>query len=155
MIIRDMTRHDIGQVYETECECFRTPWSRMSLMSELRNDIAVYQVLEEGNTICGYGGMWILFEEAHVTNIAVRAPYRRQGHARKLLLTMMQRALLRGATKMTLEVRETNMAAQNLYAQLDFLQNGYRKRYYEDTGEGALLLWNTDIAKTVEKFKNV
>ena len=56
---------------------------------------------------------------------------------------------------MTLEVRETNLAAQRLYSRLDFLQNGYRPRYYSDTGEGALLLWNMDIQRTLERERQV
>ena len=52
---------------------------------------------------------------------------------------------------MTLEVRETNQVAQNLYYSFDFEKQGFRKRYYEDTGEGAYLLWNQDLSATVEK----
>ena len=56
-----------------------------------------------------------------------------------------------GAEMMTLEVREHNTVAQRMYDEMDFLQQGRRKRYYSDTGEDALLLWNRDIVKTIEK----
>ena len=149
VVFREMRKADIGRVHEIECACFRTPWSKLSLMGELRNDIAVYLVAECGGIIVGYGGMWVLYDEAHVTNIAVMAPYRRAGIARSLMLHLMERAIARGAASMTLEVRESNLPAQTLYGQLNFVQNGFRPRYYTDTGEGAKLLWNMDIAKTV------
>ena len=68
-----------------------------------------------------------------------------------LLYGMMEAAHGRGADKMTLEVRETNAPAQNLYYSFDFEKQGYRRRYYDDTGEGALLLWNNDLGATVTK----
>lgn len=153
--IRPMRRADIQRVYEIECACFRTPWSRLSLLSELRNRAAVYLVAEAEGRVMGYGGMWVVLDEAHVTNIAVMEQARRQGFARALLLGLMERALERGATRMTLEVRERNLPAQALYAGLGFYQNGFRPRYYPDTGEGAQLLWNDDIEKTVASSREI
>jgi len=154
--IRNMMKSDVGRVHEIECACFRTPWSKLSLLGELKNHVAVYLVAQnEVNTIVGYGGMWVVYDEAHVTNIAVSAESRRQGIAKSLMLELMERALQRGADKMTLEVRETNVAAQTLYTQLGFVKNGFRPRYYSDTGEGAHLMWNDDIAKTVASFVNL
>lgn len=147
--LRDMRKCDIERVHELECACFRTPWSKLSLLGELKNSLARYTVYVEDDRVYGYGGMWIIFDEAHVTNIAVDPARRREGIARSIMLEMMRTALGNGCVCMTLEVRETNLAAQNLYRQLGFRQNGYRRGYYEDTGEGALILWNTDIAKTV------
>jgi len=150
-IIRPMTRQDVPRVHEIECTCFRSPWSKLALLGELKNDVAYYLVMEVDGVICGYGGMWLLFEEAHVTNVAIMPEYRQKGRGRMLMLTMMAHAIKRGAEKMTLEVREGNAVAQQLYATLDFEQNGFRPRYYSDTGEGALLLWNNDIRQTIEK----
>ena len=147
--IRRMQKRDISSVYEIECICFRSPWSKLSLLSELRNDVACYLVLTVDDRIVGYGGMWTLYDEAHVTNIAVLPEYRRRGFAKKMLLSLMAWAIQRGAEKMTLEVRETNAGAQQLYAGLGFLQQGRRPRYYDDTGEAALLLWNENIKATV------
>ena len=147
--IRPMTRADVPAVHAIERVCFRTPWSKAALFAELRNDVAHYHVLMQDGRVVGYAGMWVLFEEAHITNVAVLPEYRRRGCAERLMLSMMESAVLLGATAMTLEVRENNLAAQSLYHKLDFLQNGYRPRYYEDTGEGALLLWNTDIKRTL------
>lgn len=150
-IIRPMERADVNRVHEIECTCFRSPWSKLALAGELRNDVAHYLVMEEDGVILGYGGMWLLFEEAHVTNVAVMPDYRGQGRGRRLMLAMMRHAVKRGAEKMTLEVRESNTVAQKLYEGLDFEQNGFRPGYYSDTGEGAKLLWNNDIQQTLDR----
>ena len=150
-IIRPMERKDVNRVHEIECTCFRSPWSKLALAGELRNEVAHYLVMEADGVICGYGGMWLLFEEAHVTNVAIMPEYRAQGRGERLMLAMMRHAIKRGAEKMTLEVRENNLVAQRLYAKLGFKQNGFRKGYYSDTGEGALILWNEDIQQTIDR----
>ena len=152
-IVRPMERQDVNRVHEIECACFRSPWSKLALLGELRNDVAHYLVMETDGVICGYGGMWVLFEEAHVTNVAILPEYRNQGRGRRLMIAMMDHALKRGAEKMTLEVREGNLVAQRLYASLGFEQNGFRPNYYSDTGEGAKLLWNNNIKETIDREK--
>lgn len=149
--IRAMTRHDVSRVHEIECASFRSPWSKGALLGELRNDVAHYLVYEVDGALCGYAGMWVLFEEAHMTNVAILESYRRQGRAKKLMLAMMRLAAQLGAQKMTLEVREGNLVARHLYETLDFTQNGRRPRYYSDTGEDALLLWNENIQNTIDR----
>ena len=151
MTVRPMTKRDIARVYEIEVQSFRSPWSKLSLLGELHNSVARYLVAEEEGRIVGYGGMWVLFDEAHITNIAIAPESRGQHLGRYLLYGMMVTALGYGAERMTLEVRETNQVAQSLYYSFDFTKEGCRKRYYEDTGEGAYLLWNKDLGATVEK----
>lgn len=153
-IIRPMERADVSRVHEIECTCFRSPWSKLALLGELRNEVARYLVMEVDGVICGYGGMWVLFEEAHVTNVAIMPDYRGTGRGKRLMLAMMRLAVKNGAERMTLEVRESNIVAQRLYAGLDFEQNGFRPGYYSDTGEGAKLLWNNDIQQTLYREKN-
>ncbi len=151
MLVRPMTKRDISRVYEIEVQSFRSPWSKLSLLGELHNDLAHYYVAVEEDRVVGYGGMWLIFDEAHITNIAI-APENRGRHlGRYLLCGMMTAAHEQGAEKMTLEVRETNRVAQNLYYSFGFEKQGYRKRYYEDTGEGAYLLWNQDLGAALEK----
>ena len=148
--VRPMTKDDIDEVYRIETLSFRSPWSRHSLAGELKNRVAHYVVMERDGEVIGYCGMWVLFEEAHITNIAIHPDYRGQGSGKELLLAAMEHAASFGAEMMTLEVRETNLVAQNMYAKFDFLQQGFRKKYYSDTGEGALLLWNRNILETIE-----
>lgn len=88
-----------------------------------------------------------------MTNIAVASDYRRQGIATNLILNLMRVATDFGANCMTLEVRENNHNAQRIYAALGFKYVGLRRKYYSDTGENALILWNESIVDTLAKNK--
>lgn len=151
IVLRKMTAEDVKRVAELEAICFRTPWSYNSLLGELSNDVAYYVVAVCDGTVVGYAGVWIMFDEAHMTNIAVDPEYRCRGIGRAMILKLMETALKHGAERMTLEVRENNHNAQRLYASLGFAYAGTRKHYYTDTGENALILWNDCIIETFEK----
>lgn len=151
LVIRAMTKDDVARVHELETVCFITPWSYNSLLGELKNKLAHYAVSELDGSIIGYCGMWVYFGEAHITNIATAPENRRCGYGKKLLLYMMRLAVEHSARSMSLEVREHNFAAQNMYYALGFEKAGIRKRYYSDTGENALILWNNDIEKTLRE----
>lgn len=153
-VIRPMQAEDIDRVAELERLCFRTPWSRESLAGELKNKVAHYLVCQRDGIVIAYAGMWVMFDEAHITNVAVDPEHRREGLGRRIMLCMMRSALLFGAGNMTLEVRETNLAAQALYFGLDFEKAGVRKGYYYDTGEAAWILWNHDVALTLERCRD-
>lgn len=144
-----MQAKDLDRVEELEKICFRTPWSRAALASELKNSVAHYLVCECCGTVVAYAGMWVLYDEAHITNVAVAPEERGRGLGRRMMLCMMRAALLFKATSMTLEVREHNYVAQSLYTSLDFEKAGERKGYYYDTGESAYIMWNRDIALTL------
>ena len=146
---RPMQKGDVRRVAELERLCFRSPWSEKALAGELKNRFARYKVGISGNRIEAYAGMWLLYDEAHITNVAVSPEHRRQGFGRALMIEMMRTALFDGAFQMTLEVRESNLAAQALYKALHFEMAGRRKRYYADTGEDALIMWNRDISTTL------
>ncbi len=149
--VRAMYKADIDAVYEIERLSFRTPWSRASLLSELKNDVAVYRLLVVDGSIVGYCGMWMLFDEAHITNIAVRPELLGQGYGKLMLAASMRTAVNSSAKRMTLEVRENNLVAKRMYASFDFVQAGRRRGYYQDTGEDALILWNESITDTLHK----
>ena len=150
MTIRAMQKKDVNDVHRIELLSFRSPWSKASIASELNNKFAHYLVAERDGKLIGYCGMWVLFDECHITNIAVDPAERRAGVGKSLLLAAMEVGDYYGATSMTLEVRETNRVARDMYRKFDFEQQGYRRRYYSDTGEGALLLWNVNIQRTVQ-----
>lgn len=147
---RKMNSMDIQRVWELECACFSCPWSQSSLRDELRNKIAHYELLEVDKEVVGYAGMWIMFGEAHITNVAISPDFRRMGLGRKLMQHMFLVAGQHKAQAMTLEVREHNEAAKSLYYQLGFKKVGERKRYYTDTGESAYILWNHHIADSID-----
>ena len=150
-LFRPMCKEDVKAVAQIEQICFRSPWTEHMLMSEMKNRLAHYHVMEQEGKIAAYAGMWILFDEAHITNVAVLPQYRRKGLGRKLMLFSMQTAVRFGANKMTLEVRESNVGAQTLYAGVGFVKAGKRRKYYSDTGEDAYILWNEDIQATLEE----
>lgn len=154
IVYRSMVEKDVLRVAELEKICFITPWSYNSLLGELSNEVAHYIVADDGGEVCGYAGMWVMFDEAHMTNIAVAPDHRKRGIARRMILELMKLAMSKGAERMTLEVRENNHTAQRLYASLDFAYAGTRKHYYSDTGENALILWNDCIIDTFERNTN-
>jgi ribosomal-protein-alanine N-acetyltransferase len=137
-----MAARDIEEVAAMEQSIFAMPWSRASFERELNeNPVARYLVLEEGGRVAAYGGVWLIIDEAHVTNIAVRPDVRGKGYGEAIARALMK---LAGETCMymiTLEVRRSNAAAQALYRKLGFQDVGYRKRYYEDNGEDALIMY--------------
>jgi ribosomal-protein-alanine N-acetyltransferase len=93
-------------------------------------------------SLIGFAGMWLAFDEAHITTIGVDPGYRGRGLGELLLLCMVDVALARGARWLTLEVRVSNVAAQTLYRKYGFSVRGSRKRYYSDNNEDALIMWS-------------
>lgn len=139
--IRVATPQDIHAIYLLEKECFTIPWSFESLENDiLNNDKATYLIAECGGKIAGYIGMWQIFDDAEITNIAVSKDFRRQGIGDSLVREICAVAKKKGASKMMLEVRETNRAAINVYAKNEFKGISIRKKYYEDTGENAIIM---------------
>ena len=104
------------------------------------NKVARYLVIEEAGEIMAFAGAHIILDQAHVTNIAVRQDCRGRGLGRMITRALMQYASNLGAEYLTLEVRQSNVTAQNLYKSLGFVKVNVRKRYYEDTGEDAWLM---------------
>ena len=140
-IIRRMTIADLDAVAAIEAATFPTPWSKDSFRMELERNVAArYLVAEKAGEVIGYGGAWIILDESHITNIAIAENQRGHGYGRLLTETLMQYLANLGAAYATLEVRKSNIRAQNLYKSVGFIQLGVRKRYYEDNNEDALLM---------------
>lgn len=144
--IRPLAFDDLDAVMEVECRSFITPWSREAFEAELTdNDLAYYLALIDSNRVVGYGGMWIIVDEAHVTNIAVLPEYRGRKLGRQLIEAMIELAKSKGAISMTLEVRTSNTIARNLYESVGFKGSGLRPHYYTDTKEDALIMWRDNL----------
>ncbi|MGI6168838.1 MAG: ribosomal protein S18-alanine N-acetyltransferase [Christensenellales bacterium] len=139
---RYMCEADIPAVWELERRCFTLPWSRKAIGDDLKNPFTRYVVAADRGTIVGYGGMWIIVDEAHITNIAVDEVYRRGGIGTGILLRLAKAALAKRVFSMTLEVRVSNGAAIALYSGLGFEKYGIRKGYYGDNQEDAIIMWN-------------
>jgi ribosomal-protein-alanine N-acetyltransferase len=101
-------------------------------------------VAKDGEQVVGYAGLMFALDEAHVTNIAVEPNRHRQGIARLLMGHIAQQAIVHKSEALTLEVRVSNTAAQELYRHFGFAPAGVRQRYYENT-EDALVMWAHDI----------
>ena len=140
-VIRRMTLDDLDAVAAIEAATFPTPWSRDSFQQELERNVAArYLVAEMEGQVIGYAGAWIILDESHITNIAIEESRRGLGYGRALTTALMQYLSNLGAAYATLEVRRSNLRAQNLYKSLGFVELGVRKRYYEDNREDALIM---------------
>lgn len=148
-----MSAAHLDQVLEIEKVSFPTPWSRDSFMGEIQqNDFALYIVAVYDGAVIGYGGMWLIFNEAHITNVAVRPDLRGKNIGKALMLEIIRQAVLRGADSMTLEVRPSNKTARRLYQGLGFKERGVRKHYYVDTNEDAIIMWKENLPAQEFKF---
>jgi len=142
LVFRSMVLEDVPAIVSIENEAFTTPWTSEAFINELLNNMfAKYMVMELRGEIIGYGGMWVIMDEAHITNIAIGSRYRRQGLGHRLLLELQRTAVFFGAVKMTLEVRVSNEHAQHLYRKHGFEPAGVRPNYYSDDNEDALIMW--------------
>jgi ribosomal-protein-alanine N-acetyltransferase len=122
---------------------FRMPLqAETSIGTELSlNIFARYFVAELEGEIVGFGGMWVVVDEAHITNIAVLEKHRRQGIGRAILHTLLSTAKEERCRAATLEVRVGNIQARRLYESFGFAPVGIRPKYYSDTNEDALIMW--------------
>ena len=140
-MIRRMSLADVQAVHRLEEDIFSTPWSEKDFIYEMtENKVARYLVIEEAGEVIAFAGAHIIWDQTHVTNIAVRKDFRGRGLGRLITHALMQYAANLGAEYLTLEVRESNTTAQKLYKSLGFEKVSVRKRYYEDTGEDAWLM---------------
>ena len=142
-LIRVIREEDVRGIHEIETLCFPMPWSEESILHDVKeNPVARWLVLDDGEgRVLAYAGMWFVLDEAHVCNVAVHPDYRRLGYGRRIMDALMQLAQDNSMSMMTLEVRRSNTPAQNLYHACGFLDVGYRKRYYEDNKEDALIMY--------------
>jgi ribosomal-protein-alanine N-acetyltransferase len=156
-----MQTSDLRQVMEIERVAFPAPWPVSAYRHELtQNHLSSYLILylvQENSggrwtrlverwtapalpPVLGYGGLWMLVDEAHISTLAVHPEWRGRGLGELLLVALIEVGVLRGAAISTLEVRVSNLVAQSLYAKYSFAQVGRRKHYYHDNREDALIM---------------
>jgi len=142
-----MKIEDLEEVLDIEVLSFPTPWSRNAFLYELLdNERAVYYVVTNSfDKAIGYIGMWVIFDEGHITNLAVHPAYRHQGVAKFLLTNFIKAAREKNVKHLTLEVRRSNSIAQDLYQKMGFVHMGVRRKYYLDNNEDALIMWKGPI----------
>jgi len=140
---RLLTSKDIDGIFDISSLSFKTPWSFESIKAETTNPLAKYIVCldsDDNDKVIGFIGGWIVVGEADIVNIAVHPNFRKLGIGSKLLEYFIELGKNEEWYKINLEVRESNIAAQNLYKKLNFKIDGIRKEYYEDNKENAILM---------------
>ncbi|MEG0292305.1 MAG: ribosomal protein S18-alanine N-acetyltransferase [Anaerovoracaceae bacterium] len=145
LVIREAEYKDVEILGELDVKCFDDPWSVESFKREIEeNSIAFYIVCEFDGKVVGYAGVWFILDEGHITNVAVDPQYRNKGLGAKVVGTLIDFSRQEGIKSFTLEVRKSNIAAQNLYKKFGFKEEGVRPKYYENNGEDALIMWLTE-----------
>ena len=142
MIIRTMNDSHLEQVGQIETLSFPSTWPQNAFSNEIHeNTLAHYFVGLIGDQVIAYGGIWVILEDSHITTIAVHPEMRGNKYGEVMLLHLLDETIARGASWTTLEVRESNTAAQNLYRKYGFTIVSTRRGYYSDNNENALVMW--------------
>ncbi|MGC8880642.1 MAG: ribosomal protein S18-alanine N-acetyltransferase, partial [Anaerolineae bacterium] len=137
----EITRNELAHYYVL---CFRSPAEPQpahssSWWGRVRNTFK--QAAEQpAEVILGYGGFWMMVDEAHISTLAIRQDMRGHGLGEFLLLGLLDEARRLGAQAATLEVRVSNAVARSLYAKYGFRETGRRTAYYHDNNEDALIM---------------
>jgi ribosomal-protein-alanine N-acetyltransferase len=172
--VEPMLWDDVPEVITIERQSFTLPWSDYTYQHEiLENNHSHYYVARHANghtpgrthwlkrlfqgppkaPIVGYGGFWLVVDEAHISTIASDEVWRGRGIGELMLLAMVERSIELGAVMVTLEVRVSNTVAQNLYRKYGFVVVGRRPRYYRDNDEDADLMTVDQIQSEAYRAK--
>ena len=150
-LIRKMTLEDMPAVIELDQISFSLPWPERSFRFELTdNPASRCWVAELDGKVVGMIVVWLIVDEAHVATLATHPEFRRQGIGQRLLSHALRDLIQEGARRSFLEVRESNLAAQEMYRKFGYEETGRRRRYYRDNDEDAILM-NLD-SLSVERF---
>lgn len=150
-----MQQQDIEQIMTIEKVSFGPfHWTEQAFSMEMENELGNYLTAFDKSTgeLIGYCGYWLILDEAHVTTIAVRPERRKEYIGEVLLQKMIESGYKKEAKWFTLEVRTSNVSAQNLYFKYGFKSLGLRQKYYQDNNEDALIMWTENIWDS--KFKD-
>lgn len=171
IVIELMKLDDLSQVRRIEKASFPVPWPRDSYRREILNNRRAWYLVarwldadllpkpsprpfpfnllprseKTANDLVAFAGVWFMIDEAHITTIAVEPSCRGRGLGEVLIVELAKLSQLRGAERMTLEVRTSNRVAQNLYRKYGFTDHGVRPRYYSDDLEDALIMWSEPL----------
>ena len=135
-----MTREVLEGVAALEKLCFNEPWSAKSLELLTNDGIGVGMVCRKDGIVCAYGGMLVAVDEGQITNIATHPDFRRMGYGKAVVEALIKYAKNNRLDSISLEVRESNKAAIDLYSSLGFKVEGKRKDFYTKPTEAALVM---------------
>jgi len=142
IVARDLERAGEDEDEETRGQLARLAW--LLPWAKRRQEEALPPVRRD--YIVGFSGIWVMVDEAHITNIAVRQEYQGRGIGEMLLIVTIDMSRKLQTTMMTLEVRASNRVAQNLYSKYGFVETGLRRGYYLDNHEDAVIMSTESIA---------
>ncbi len=145
LVVAPMRRRHLREVCAIEAGTHPHPWTERLFIDELSRSGRVYMVARFGATVVGYAGILMIADDGHLATVSVTPGWQRRGIARRLLVAVIRGAIELGANQLTLEVRTSNVGAQELYRRFGFAPAGARKAYYADNGEDALVMWAHDI----------
>ena len=151
--IRRLTFADLQQLIAIERRAFPTPWSLAMFVLELSKSTGWCLAALRGGTMLGYIVCSRYDTVWHIMNVAVDPIERRKGVATALLIDLLGRIDDENA-RYTLEVRESNVGAIALYERYGFRAAGRRRRYYQDNGEDAVIMWRTPMTLS-DRFDDV
>ena len=134
-----MRTEDIDAVMEIERRSFPEPWTPGLFLHELKVPFSKTILARRGEEIVGYICRWLVGDEVHILNVAVRPEARQSGIGRALVALVMEEAEQSGAGVVTLEVRRENDAAMTLYRAFGFTERGVRRNYYA-RGQDAVVM---------------
>ena len=146
-----MILDDIPRVHEIDVLSFSLPWPEKSYLFELTENPTTLALVAEITppdsrpVVIGMAVVWIVIDEAHIATIAIHPEYRGHGFGKKLLTETLRQSIQRGVILATLEVRENNKTAQQMYKNFGFNNIGRRLRYYKDNDEDAILMTLDDL----------
>lgn len=136
-----MDRELIPQIAELERLSFSVPWTEEMLLEELESmTSSVIAAVDNERNVLGYASLTVVLDEGYINNIAVQRKYRRMGLGSDLLGVFIRFAQAQNLSFLTLEVRDTNLAARSLYGKFGFREVGRRKNYYDKPCEDAILM---------------
>ena len=141
MEIRHMCEKDLEQVVEIEKSIFSLPWSFEAFRDSFSLEHTIYLVAVEQEKVVGYCGMYHVFNEGEIVNVAVASECRRQNVAKRLLERLFFESVKKGVDNFFLEVRESNEPAIALYEHFGFEKAGIRKNFYQRPKENAIVMW--------------
>jgi len=131
----------VDEIAAIEIENFSEPWSKNAVSFEIKHAICFAAWDAENSAVAGYATMRQIFDEGHISNIAVAKKYQKQGIGNLLITALIQAAIANNINGLTLEVRESNHAALALYNKHGFVKEGIRKNYYSYPNEDAIIMW--------------
>jgi [ribosomal protein S18]-alanine N-acetyltransferase len=138
--IRWMIRRDMPEVLQTEQESFDYSWTEEDFLRCLRQRNCIGMVAEHGEKVVGFMIYELHKNKLHILNFAVHPAFRRHGIGCQMIAKLVGKLSSHRRTKITLAVRETNLAAQLFFRSQEFKAVKVLRNYYEDSGEDAYLM---------------